>query len=198
MTKRILLMALLALALPLGAFAGTIDLSNTGGTLAGTSAGLTLTSSVLSEISIPGTPSTILASGDVGTVSFTSGAFVGCLTTGGTFGNGTFTITGNGSWGPAEVLFSGTFTNIKLIPEGGGTYEITGTVTGSWYNSTAIISGGTGQTISRLEFKDGHFTGTLGSGNTLIPAAVPEPGTLGLLGTGLVGLAGIVHKKLKT
>jgi PEP-CTERM motif len=29
-------------------------------------------------------------------------------------------------------------------------------------------------------------------------SAVPEPGTLGLLGTGLIGVAGIVRRKLKS
>jgi PEP-CTERM motif len=32
------------------------------------------------------------------------------------------------------------------------------------------------------------------SGDTIV---TPEPGTLGLLGTGLVGLAGIVRRKLR-
>jgi hypothetical protein len=38
----------------------------------------------------------------------------------------------------------------------------------------------------------------LGSGDTILTTVAPESGTLGLLGTGLVGLAGLVRKKLKT
>ena len=36
----------------------------------------------------------------------------------------------------------------------------------------------------------------LASGNTNIEV-VPEPGTLGLLGTGLLGIAGMLHSKFK-
>jgi hypothetical protein len=44
----------------------------------------------------------------------------------------------------------------------------------------------------------GFFNGStnISSGDTNI-TTVPEPGTLGLLGTGLLGLAGALHRKLK-
>src|SRR5256885_13334271 len=46
--RRIVLLAVLALALPMAAFASSsVDFSNSGGTLAGTNAGLTLTGSTL-------------------------------------------------------------------------------------------------------------------------------------------------------
>jgi hypothetical protein len=43
--KRMVFLALLALAFPLAAFANNVDFSNLGGTLTETSAGLTLTGS---------------------------------------------------------------------------------------------------------------------------------------------------------
>lgn len=201
--KRIALLAILALALPVAAFAGNIDLTNTGGTLAGTSGGLTLSGSSLTEVVGFNGAGSILQGG-LGTLSFTTGALTsGNLVTGGTFAaGGSFVITSNGFGGlPNGVLFSGTFTgpvswveDLNCGPNGSVCYTLTGSISGTWYNGTTV-SGAT----SQLTFNAGKngFTGSvpLGSGDTVI-TTVPEPGTLGLLGTGLVGLAGLIRKKL--
>src|SRR6476660_3177510 len=128
--RRIVLLAVLALALPMAAFASSsVDFTNSGGTLAGTNAGLTLTGSTL--IAVNGLNGLGLITGNnLGTLTLTTGALAsGDLQNGGTFAaGGSFTITGNGSNGlPNGVIFDGTFSSpaswtLVTLPDGTHNY----------------------------------------------------------------------------
>ena len=73
MLKKVVLLAVLALALPIAAFADSqIDFNAQGGSLSGSSAGLTLTGSTLIAVNNYFGFSTIGT--NLGTVSFTTGA----------------------------------------------------------------------------------------------------------------------------
>jgi hypothetical protein len=199
--KKILLLLALALALPLAAFAGnSVDFSNSGGTLSGTSSGLSLTGSTL--IAVNGYNGGGLITGsNLGSVTFNTGALAtGSLQMGGTFASGgSFTITGNGSNGvPNGVMFSGTFSSatwtLVTLANGTHNYTLTGVLTGSLGNGFST----NGVTVQlTINTGKGYFNGStrISSGDTAV--VVPEPGSLGLLGTGLLGLAGVIRRKMK-
>ena len=201
--KRIALLALLALALPLAAFANSIDVTNSGGTLAGSTGGMTLTGSLL--IAVNGLNGLGMVTGNnLGSVSFSTGALMsgGSLQMGGTFAaGGAFTITGNGSKGlPNATIFSGTFSGpvtwtLVTLANGTHNYTLTGAVSGT-LGSSFHTDGVTVQLT--INSGRGFFNGmtNISSGDTSV--SVPEPGTLGLLGTGLVGIAGAMHRKFKS
>ena len=187
-----------------GAFASnSVDFTNSGGMLTGSSAGLSLSGSSL--IAVNGLGGMGLVTGSLGGVAFSTAGLTGSgnLQQGATFGaGGTFTISGNGSNGvPNGAIFTGSFTgpvSWTLITLANGThnYTLSGSLSGTWYNG-ATVNGATVQLT--INTGKGFFNGTtmISSGDTNIVTTVPEPGSLTLLGTGLVGLAGSLRRKLK-
>jgi hypothetical protein len=194
--RRLFLLATLALAVPLAAFGtSSVDFGNIGGTLSGTTSGLSLTGSTLTNVGS-------IVGNNLGSVSFTTGALAsGSLQMGGTFAaGGTFTITGNGTNGvPNGTLFTGTFSapvtwTLITLADGTHSYTLTGVLTGT-LGSGFSTNGVTVQLT--INTGKGFFNGStqISSGDTNI--VVPEPGTLSLLGTGLLGSAALLRRKLK-
>ena len=203
MSKSAALTLSLLLAFPLVAFANNNTFQNSGGQLSSNGTYLTLSGSTLSSVTMGG----INASGNLGAVSFTTGNLIsGSLDDGGTFAaGGSFQITGSGSNGiPRGVLFNGTFTGPvtwKAIWNPGGdhhgdwTYELSGRISGTLATGQKLtanfvaytydVSHG-GEFSSSVRFKDGMATTT---------SAVPEPGTMALLGSGLFGLGLLGFRK---
>ena len=199
--KRTFWLLLLILALPIAAFANTsVDFTNSGGSLTGSTAGLSLSGSTL--IAVNGLGSLGLVTGNLGTLTFSTGPLAsGSLQMGGTFAGGTFVITGNGTNGiPNGVIFNGTFSGpvswtLLTLANGTHNYTLTGSLVGTWDNGSTVYGATVQLTVNTGK---GFFNGstTISSGDTNISGVTPEPGSMSLFGTGLVGLAALVRRKL--
>jgi PEP-CTERM motif len=195
--RRVVVLALLALALPMAAWADGIDLTNKFGTISISNAGITSKGSELTSFNgIQAQPGHSL-----GTVSYSTGALLtGSIAAGGTFSDvgSSFDVVGKGNYGePKGPIFTGSFVGPITWTLVGQTknkvhYELTGNLSGQlWTGRT--VTGSTTQDIystpGQLRAGVGHISLGTSHLNT------PEPGTLGLLGTGLLGIAGTFRRK---
>jgi hypothetical protein len=195
--KVALLLIVLALALPLTAFADGIVLTNQFGSIAISNAGITSTGSELMRFN-----GIVAASGhSLGSVSFSTGALTsGSISAGGTFSSAgsTFVVTGNGSQGiPKGAIFTGSFTGPiawTLVSKGGAslTYTLSGTISGMLYTGR-MVSGTIKETIFSTSQQLGQGIGHIRVGTTRL--VTPEPNTLSMLGTGLIAIAGLFKRK---
>ena len=152
---------------------------------------MSLTNSVLIQVGgVVGT--------NLGSLSFSTGALTsGSLKFGATFAaGGSFVVTGNGVNGvPSGVIFSGTFSSPvtwTLITQANGTHN---------YTLSGAVAGKNGSNAATVQFTINtgkgyfHTKARISSGDTNV-AVTPEIGTLGLLGTGLVGIAGVIRRRV--
>jgi len=200
MRRVVLAVAILALAMSTAAFADTITITNEGGTISVSDAGLFSKGSRLMNYN--GTSS----GRTMGTVSFGTGAFSGhSLYSGGTFSSAGsyFDIYGaGGKYGaPKGVIFTGAFvgpiTWTQIAPSGHQLgFELTGQLAGMLFNGHDA-TGSTTQIFWASNHQMGLGIGHITMGTTKL-SSTPEPSTLGLLGTGLVGIAALFRPKKKS
>jgi len=199
--RRVILLALLALALPLAAWADSYNIVNEFGSVSVSLSGISSRASELKTFGSISAPS----GHALGYVNFGTGAFSGTnLDQNGTFSStgSYFDIVSAGKRGglPKGNLFTGSFVGpitwtVTSKPGSNNlTFTLSGKIEGMLYTGQ-MISGTTKQLLYSVPGQLTKDIGHIQMGNTHL--STPEPGTLGLLGTGLIGIAGIFRRRRK-
>ncbi|MGA7558406.1 MAG: hypothetical protein WCF61_05425 [Terriglobales bacterium] len=212
--RQVAALALLALVLPIAAWADGINVTNQGGTVAFSDMAGTGGLGTIGSTTISSKGSQLTSwnnnSGHLGLVNYSTGALMsGSVSGGGTFAaGGMFDIIGVGKWassltglkcGKGCDLFTGSFNKPAIwtlvsSSKQSESFTLTGSIEGTLYTGRTVY-GTTTQDITidnkgQLDKGIGH----IGTGGTHLNTA--EPGTLGLLGTGLVAVGGMFYRKI--
>ncbi|MGH9529457.1 MAG: PEP-CTERM sorting domain-containing protein [Terriglobales bacterium] len=185
--RRVVLLAILALAVPMAAFADSISFTDSG-TLGG--GGNVTTSGSISggnsyTLNVPLTQFTDngVTTATAGTVTLSTGTLTAL---GGVQFSFTGTLTVDDS--SNSVLFTSSVTGGTIIHQANGAISINGLLGQGGVNNL-LGTPGKGGSISVVG------SGVADPSNSA--SVVPEPGTLGLLGTGLVGIAGLIRRRTR-
>lgn len=171
--RRIMLLTLLALALPTAALANSVDIDiTTGNFKSGTISGSFETGSLV----------TVSMTGSLNTISLTTGIL-----------SPTSVCT------PGVTCFEWTSGGSVTVSQGGTMFSLAGGELKMEGNQVTIIGGLTaprGLATLNFDFEGTNLTGGVGS---VFADSVPEPGTLEglLLGIGVLGLAGVTRRTFK-
>ncbi|HYM75112.1 MAG TPA: PEP-CTERM sorting domain-containing protein [Candidatus Dormibacteraeota bacterium] len=149
-----------------------------------------------------------LTGSNLGFINFTTGDMTSgsSLGMGGTFAaGGTFTITGTYGNITNGTLFSGTFSGPVTWTLNSATnctsctYTLSGVLSGTWF--VKGMQSTTGATVqidftSNGLYKGGKITDVGGVSYVNIPA-IPEPASIGFVGTGLIAMGLLVRRRAK-
>jgi PEP-CTERM motif len=184
--------------------ANTVGFQNSGGKVTSNGSSLTVSGSAITNWM----GSSGSAIRGLGTLSLKTGSLMsGSLGTGGVFASGgSFSIMGSRNAGlPKATLFKGTFTSpvswlASLHPtagpnrQGAWYYTLNGKISGRMSNGQRLSGS---LVLSTFDVPKGaQFSVAANLDGGLANLAVPEPGSLGLLASGLVGLAIVLRKRL--